>query len=102
MRCIPPTPQMGLSPDSATVPPSCPPPSPKSLLQPEGGWMVGVRMSWTHVSPQLMVSRGSSQQLMDSPGVPRGSSCPLWACEIGPAQQSGRCLSSSNPSKHLH
>lgn len=50
--------------------------------------MVGVRMSWTHFSPQFMVSRGSSQQLMDSPGAPRGSSCPLWACEIGPAEQS--------------
>ena len=28
--------------------------------------MVGVRMSWIHFSPQLMVSQGSSQQLMDT------------------------------------
>lgn len=50
--------------------------------------MVGMRMSWIHFSPQPMVFWGSSQQLTDSPGAARGSSCPLWAWKTGPAEQS--------------
>lgn len=46
--------------------PSCTPPSPKSPLKPEGGGMVGMRMSWIHFSSQLTVSQGSSRQLMDT------------------------------------
>jgi len=44
--------------------------------------MVGMRMSRIHFFPQVMVSQGSSQQLMDSPGAPSKALVPCGPVKL--------------------